>query len=175
MPTFDLTAPTPELAQELGTTLGTIRLDFVPGHGGLASATGTLLGGMYTVRVPWSGTSTGTGNPNWINPESGTVIAKAYIVITTAGTGTYNLGRGSDGTGTSAVMVSVGTLIVGVSHQINTGSAAMTSGTSGQTNQGWWLIGPGGTGTNNSIVARVVDTPTSTMAMYMVVQYFKVE
>ena len=153
-----------------------------PGERGAVSATGTLLGGLYVVRVPWNNTSTATANPNWINPESGTVIAKAWFVIGvgtgSAGTGTFDMGRSSDGTGTSAVMISVGTLdVIGVRHQISTGSAAHTSGTSGDINQGWWLIGPGGTGTNNSIVCRVVDTPTSTMdpASCLIVTYFKMQ
>ena len=161
------TAPTPEIVRYL-----------LPGQAGRVDATGTLLGGMYVVRVPWTSGNTNTGNPNWINPESGTVIAKAFFcIIGSAGTGTFDMGISSNGTGTSAVMISAGTMdVIGVTERINTGSAAATSGTAGFSNQGWRLIGPGGTGTNNSIVCRVVDTTTSTMDnTSMVVMYFKVQ
>ena len=160
------TAPTPEIVRYL-----------LPGYQGRVDATGTLLGAAYTVRVPWNATNTNTANPNWINPESGTVLAKAYLcILGSAGTGTWDMGRGSDGTGTSAVMVSVGTLTAGVWQQVTTGSAAATSGTAGVVNQGWWAVGPGGTGTNNSIIARVVDTITSTMDnTFLVINYIKVQ
>ena len=163
------TAPTPEIVRYM-----------LAGQGGRIDPTGTLLGGQYTVRVPYASANTNTGNPAWINPESGTVIAKAFFVIAgSAGTGTFQMGRGTDGTGTSATtgMINLGTLdVVGVIHQVTSGSAAVTSGTAGFTNQGWWLIGPGGTGTNNSIIARVIDGVVGTMDnTFMLVTYFKAQ
>ena len=69
-------------------------------------------------------------------------------------------------------MIVGGTLALGVVHQVTSGSAL--TGTVGERNKGWWLLGPGGTGVNNSIVTQVTDTPTSTAAGFMVVTYLKV-
>ena len=139
-------------------------------HG--TGATGTLLPPVIGVRIAFNATSTATANMAWINPENGTVLAKAYWCWTTAGTGTFDAGRKTDGTGSASDMIIGGTLALGVVHQVTSGSAL--TGTVGEINKGWWLLGPGGTGTNNSIVTQVTDTITSTAIGFMVVQYQRI-
>ena len=103
-----------------------------------------------------SQTSTATAGISWINPESNTILARAYYRISgSAGTGTMNVGVSSDGTGSGNNIFAGGTLTAGIHFGLaGTGSAA--NGT------GEFLLGPGGTGTNNSIVGLYGDTPTST-------------
>lgn len=132
---------------------------------------------LHSVRIPLALTSTANAAANFINPEAGTVAARAYWVFITAGTGTFDAGRSSDGTGSSSDMILAGTLAVGiVSRPGDLGTAAGTTGSAGTvgTRTEWWLLGPGGSGTNNSIVMKHSDTPTSTMAGAMVVEYFLV-
>src|SRR3990167_176463 len=138
-------------------------------HG--SGATGTLLGPSITVRVALATTSTANAATNWINPEAGTVMAKAYLVITTAGTGTFDLGRGADGTGNANDFIDGGTLTVGV-HEMGTvlGTVA-ASATIGQVNSQFFLLGPGGTGTNNSINLTHSDTVTSTAVGFLEAEY----
>ena len=101
-------------------------------------------------RIAANVTSTANANVAWINPEGGTVCARVrYYVTGSAGTGTINIGRSSDGTGSASGIATAGTLAAGIQEP-----AGITDGI---------LLGPGGTGTNNSIVAEMSDTPTSTM------------
>ena len=145
-----------------------ISLNLLQGSGG----TGTY-SHILTVRVPFVLTSTANGTTNWINPENGTVIANAFVAITTAGTGTFDLGRGSDGTGNATDLIDGGTLTVGVHWPGTVLGTADASSTIGGVNRLWFLVGPGGTGTNNSINMTHNDTTTSTMAGAMIVQYFR--
>lgn len=138
-------------------------------HG--SGATGTLYGGWNSVFIPFNATSTGTDNVAWINPEIGTVMAKPFWVFRTAGTGTFIAGVSSDGTGSGNNIITAGTMAAGVLTRQTTGSALL--GTAGE-NGGYFLIGPGGTGTNNSIVVQVADTVTSTAVGGMLVMYTKV-
>lgn len=151
-------APTPEIV-----------LNMIQGSGG----TGTLFSGLNAQRLAFNATSTGNANMAWINPESGTVIAKAYLCWTTAGTGTFDMGRQADGTGSASDMIVGGTMAIGVFQQVTT--ATVTAGTVGEVNKGHWLLGPGGTGTNNSIVVKVTDTITSTAKGFLVVEYLRIE
>ena len=126
---------------------------------------------MQVVRVPIVLTSTANGTTNWVNPEAGTVVARAYVVITTAGTGTFDMGRGSDGTGNSADMIDGGTLTVGAHYPGTVLGTADASSTIGGVNRIMFLVGPGGTGTNNSVNLTHSDTPTSTMVGALIVEY----
>ena len=139
-------------------------------HG--SGATGTLMGPPISVYIPFNATSTATGNVAWINPEVGTVMAKPFWVFKTAGTGTFIAGVSSDGTGSNNNIVTAGTMALGVITRATTGTAL--GGTAGEAG-GFFLIGPGGTGTNNAIVVQVADTITSSAIGGMVVQYYLIE
>lgn len=147
--------PTTEIVQQM-----------LPGSG----FTGTMLSEI-SVLIPFNATSTATANMAWINPESGTVKAKVYFVWRVGGTGTINAGVSSDGTGSNNNIIAGGTMLAGVLQRATTGSAL--AGTAGEAG-GFFLIGPGGTGTNNSIVALVGDTITSTAAGGMVVNFMRI-
>ena len=138
-------------------------------HG--SGMTGTLLPGPVSVRIPFNTTSTGTSNMAWINAEAGTVLAKVWVIWTTAGTGSFSVGRQSDGTGSASDVINLGSMNVGVHFYGTVLGTAAASATLGQVDGEFWLIGPGGTGTNNSIVCKVTDTITSTAAGFMFVQY----
>ena len=142
---------------------------------GTITATGTLFSGLVTVRIAHAGTSTGNAAANWINPEDGTVIARAMVVFTTAGTGTFDMGRGTDGTGNADNRIDGGTMTVGVHVYGTVLGTVAASATVGGNDGEWLLFGPGGTGTNNSINITHSDTITSTAVGFMVVQYMRVQ
>ena len=136
-----------------------------------SGGTGTYRG-LQVVRVGLATTSTANGATNWINPESGTVAARAWVVFTTAGTGTFDLGRGSDGTGNATNIIDGGTMTVGVHFPGTVLGTVDASSTIGGDNRIIFLLCPGGTGTNNSINMTHSDTPTSTAAGALIVEYF---
>jgi len=142
---------------------------------GTITATGTLFAGMIHVRIPLVLTSTANGTTNWVNPEDGTVMAKGCLIITTAGTGTFDLGRGSDGTGNATTWIDGGTLTVGVHSYGTVLGTVAASATLGAVDGEWLLFGPGGTGTNNSINLTHNDTTTSTAAGFLYVTYMRVQ
>ena len=118
-----------------------------------------------------SQTTTATAGISWINPEASTIlVTEVYYRITgSAGTGTINVGISSDGTGSGNNVFAAGTLTAGLHFG--------TAGT-GSTNSGLrsFLLGPGGTGTNNSIVGLYGDTPTSTAGtLRFYLQYYVVQ
>jgi hypothetical protein len=127
---------------------------------------------VNTVRIPLVLTSVANGTTNWVNPEAGTVLAKAFLAIRTAGTGTFDMGRGSDGTGNANGLIDGGTLTVGVHHPGTVMGTVAASATLGLVDNSWILVGPGGTGANNSINLTHSDTATSTAAGELIVQYF---
>lgn len=141
---------------------------------GSVTPTGTLNAGLKVQRIPLALTSTANAAQTWINPEPGTVMAQALVVLTTAGTGTFDLGRGSDGTGNANDIIDGGTLTVGVHYYGTVLGTVAASATIGGVNGVWLLYGPGGSGTNNSVNMTHSDTITSTMAGYLVVSYFRV-
>lgn len=160
------TAPSTEIVKHLvhnRTGLGTI------------TPTGTLMAGLKVTRIPLALTSTANAATNFVNPETGTIMASAFLVITTAGTGTFDMGRGSDGTGNANGLVDGGTLTVGVHHYGTVLGTVAASATIGEVDGMWLLLGPGGSGTNNSINVTHSDTITSTMAGYLCVCYFNVD
>lgn len=103
-------------------------------------------------------TNTATAGISWINPEASTILVTrfGYRVNGSAGTGTLNMAVSSDGTGSGNALIAAGTLTAGWHYGLaGTGSVAGLAATE-------FLLGPGGTGTNNSIVGIFGDTPTST-------------
>mgnify|MGYP001568317706 CR=1 FL=1 len=141
---------------------------------GTVTATGTLFSGMVTVRIPWSTSTVNAGGAAWINPEDGTVMAKACLVFTTAGTGTFDMGRTDDGTGAAAGLIDGGTLTVGVHSYGTVLGTVAASATVGGVDGEWLLYGPGGTGTNNSITVTHSNASGASVG-FMVVQYMRVQ
>lgn len=121
--------------------------------------TATVIRHGAPVTVSWSVslTSTATAIISWVNPEADTIRAQFNYRVRVAGTGTVNIGVSSDGTGSGNNVYAAGTLTAGWHSGL-----AGTGSFQGAINQ--FLLGPGGTGTNNSIVGLLDDTPTSTMA-----------
>jgi hypothetical protein len=145
------TAPTPEIVA-----------------GMLPSGTaGDALASVWTeqvVKIPLS-TTGGTANADlvsWVNPENGTItVTRASVYLSTTGTGTFDMGVSDDGTGASDNMINGGTMNTAITqpliaYSVNT---AGTAGTIGVVNG--WNLGPGGSGTNNSIVAKTTETATT--------------
>ena len=135
--------------------------------------------GEYQGWKVWVGaadlTSTGTGNPAFINPESGPVWAKvSYIVSVTAGTGTIDIGTGSDGTGANAAFIDGGTLTVGAHTRYTDHGTVAASATKGVLDLGFLSIAGNGT-SGDSVIMQSIDTPTSTMGgLNLVVEYIDV-
>lgn len=115
-------------------------------------------------RIAASLTSTANANIAWINPEGGTVAATvSYYIMGSAGTGSLWIGASDDGTGSASGIFASGTLTAGVHIRPDPASAS-----AGVIATQTVLLGPGGTGTNNSIVAQLDDTTTSTMGTLIV-------
>ena len=144
----------------MGTGIGTI------------TATGTLFAGLISVRVPLAVSSTGA---YWSNPEDGTVMAKGQVVWTTAGTGTMDVGVSTDGTSGAANIIDGGTMLVGVYSYGTVMGTAAASATLGQTVGEYRLVGPAGTGTNNTITVIHNESTTGTAVGFLFVQYMRVQ
>lgn len=160
--------PTPEIVRKMipnpGTGFGTI------------TATGTLMAGLKVQRIALNATSSANAATTWINPEPGTVLGQALLVFTTAGSaGTFDMGRGSDGTGNANNIIDGGTMTVGVHAYGTVLGTAAASATVGGVDGVWLLYGPGGTGTNNSVNVTHNDLPSATAVGYLIVSYFRVD
>ena len=129
------------------------------------NATGTVAGVVVAVRVSFSLTSTATANLKWVNPENGTVMAcVSYVVVGSAGTGTIDIGRSTNGTGSASNWVTTATLGAGV-HDDEPMGGVVTQ---------WLALGPGATGTNNSIVGQISDGTVSTMnGCFAMIRYYR--
>lgn len=115
-------------------------------------------------RIAAAVTSTANANVAWINPAGATVAATvSYYITGSAGTGSIWIGLSDDGTGSASGIFASGTLTAGVHIRPDPASA-----TAGAIATQTVLVGPGGTGTNNSIVAQMDDTATSTMGTLIV-------
>lgn len=135
------------------------------GTGGNASA--------RSFNVMLVSTPLGTGTRvGWINPESGTVlVTDVFVSYTTAGTGTIDVGRTDDGTAAANGLIDGGTQTVGVHWSGTVLGTAAASATIGGVNQMYLLVGPGGTGTNNSITVTNNEGGTSTAVGSLYVIY----
>ena len=148
---------------------------------GTGGATGVRRHPLVTVSIPIpqinSGASSGTANAqfvSWINPEVGTIlVTDAIVTFTTTGTGTFVMGVSADGTGSASDMVVLGSMNqpTALGRRVAYGTAAFqttAAGTGGFNTV--FVLGPGGTGVGNSIVAKV-DEVTSTAVGRLVIMY----
>ena len=139
------------------------------------SATGTFFNVM-AVSIPIVASASGSAQ-TWINPESGTVVAKASYVFlgATGGVGVVDIGRGSDGTGAGSSFIDGGTMALGVVYPQEVVGTVAASATAGGADIMWQLIGPGGSGTNNSINLTHTDGVTGTYSGgAMIIHYYPV-
>jgi hypothetical protein len=127
---------------------------------------------VMVVQIPINTTSQAAAATNWVNPEAGTVCARPFLLMQTTGTGTVDIGRGSDGTGTETDLIDGGTLTVGAHYAQEILGTVAASAVKGGVDRLWVLLGPGGTGTNNSINMTHTDTVTSTMVGSLCIEYF---
>lgn len=135
--------------------------------GTAGAATGSITGIPVTIRVPFSLTSTATANMVWINPEVSTVLASvSYIVTgTTDGTGVIYIGRSANGTGSASNWANGSTLTAGLHDDAPADNLIAQ----------WLTIGPGGSGTNNSIVGQLSDGVASTMGgCVAIIRYLRI-
>ena len=134
---------------------------------GTAGTAGAKIVSMVVVRTAIVGGTAGTANAgmlSWINPESGSIVVNKVVAsFTTAGTGTFDLGVSSDGTGSNDNLINGGTLTACVV------AAPGTTVVTGTANA--WRLGPGGTGTNNSLVAKTSEI-VATIAGDWFIQYY---
>jgi len=136
---------------------------------GTAGSGASVASNMVTVRTPLSstgGTAT-AGFVSWINPELYTIgVTDVVVHFHTTGTGTFDMGISDDGTGDANDLFNGGTMDTVVNKGIR--SLAGGTGTAGVGATGTTLgaadvlfLGPGGTGTSNSIVAITSETATT--------------
>jgi hypothetical protein len=151
------------------TTGENVRAMIPAGTGGNASA---RVGPVVSVVVPIAATATRTA---WINPEPGTVLLTDFFVVyTTAGTGTIDVGRTDDGTAAANGLIDGGTMTVGVHWSGTVLGTVAASATIGGVNQMFLLVGPGGTGTANSITVTDNEAGTGTAVGYIALSYLPV-
>lgn len=125
------------------------------GTGGNASA---RLYSPVTVVMPVPASATGA-TLAWINPEAGTVLVTAFgYWYDTAGTGTVDIGVANDGTAAGSSFIDGGTMAVGFRYRPDAASSTIGSSGAGA----YLLVGPGGTGTNNSITFTHNEAATGT-------------
>ena len=148
--------------------------------GGTGGATGVQRHPFVVVSIPVpqnTVTSDGTANGgfvSWINPEVSTILVSDVAVkwnnATATGTGTFDVGKSDDGTGTVADIFDNSTMnsagLVLVSRRGRTGTEG--AGTAGMAE--WFALGPGGTGVGNSIVGKTTEV-TSTAKGRMIITY----
>jgi len=139
---------------------------------GTAGSANALVVHPVTIIVPLS-TAGGTGNAGffaWTNPEQNTTIQIQDLSVHfhTTGTGTFDMGVSDDGTGSNDDIFNGGTMDTSVNLALvavrgGTGTAGVgTSGTLlGVADR--LVLGPGGSGTNNSIVAKTSETATTAL------------
>ena len=123
--------------------------------------------GPVTVVLPIPASATGA---SWVNPEAGTIIVlqSAYF-FTTAGTGTLDIGVTDDGTASANNIIDGGTMTATLWARPD--AASSTAGGVGLQQR---LVGPGGTGTNNSITVRHNEAATGTAVGALVFTYVRV-
>lgn len=160
--TFTRTDPTPVVVHQ---TVGAGTL-------GTASA---KQHGQVTVSMTIPAVTAGTastadvGFVKWVNPEAGTILVTDVIVyFSTTGTGTYDIGISSDGTGSNNNVIDGGTMsalnFAVRAYRGRTGTEG--AGTLGM--QDVLRLGPGGSGTNNSIVGKTAELTSTAKGMVFI-------
>ena len=163
-------------------TEGLKRVDPTPEtvqHALPSGATGTFMWPV-TIKATFD-MKTGTtstadvGMFSWINPEPGTILVTEVTVVhkTTGTGGTFDMGISDDGTGSSDIIFNGATTDPGAGVaqiMVVRGVGTTAQGTIGGTA---WLVGPGGTGTSNSIVAKQSEL-TSTAEGYVYITYMPI-
>ena len=163
--TFTPGSPTPLIVRQL----------VAAGTGG---GTGARRHPVITVSLPYPNSTASDGTANagaisWINPEVGTILVTnvtVYLTATATG-GTIAAAIGNDGTGSGITLCNAGTLsslIYGL--RLHGTAALWTTGVPTAGVFDVFVVGPGGTGTNNSIVAKQTEV-TSTAAGRVVITY----
>ena len=110
------------------------------------------------------GTGTATGQAvAWINPRPNKVIASVTLHITTAGTGTIDIGTGRAGTGTNSAILEAGTLAAGIRSPGDYPMSAITE----------FLIAASGSA-GDSIVGQMSNTTASTAVGKAYIKFFEV-
>ena len=159
MDTIDRSNPTPVIVQnsvQRGKSAGT-----------------SFVGNYYNVMavsIPIAASASGSAQ-TWINPETGTIMAKVMYSFATAGTSTMDIGVSSDGTGAASGIFDGATQTVGCHYPASDYSA---TGTVGGIDLEWVVLGPGGTGTSNSITVTHNGAATGIGAGVLVIQYHPV-
>lgn len=132
---------------------------------GTAGSANAVVVPIMTVKVPLS-TAGGTGNAGflaWINPERYTIgVMDVAVHFYTTGTGTFDMGVQSDGTGSANDIFQAGTMNTSINLALR--SVRGRTGTEGAGSGGKaeiLFLGPGGTGTNNSIVSKTAETAST--------------
>lgn len=122
----------------------------------------------YFVTVQVNPTSTAAAATNWRNPHANGIAAKATVFFDVGGTGTFDVGTSSDGTGANAAFIDGGTMVAGWVGRYTTGTDG--AGTVGES--GGWLRVAGSGSSGDSVVLTHNDTPTSTAVAYLIIEVF---
>jgi hypothetical protein len=142
--------------------------------GQVTSATGGQGGQAQNRKIWWGSadlTSVATANVSFQNPHSQGIVARvSYIVTGAAGTGTTDIGTSTGGTGDDDAFFNGGTLTAGAHRRFTHYGTVAASAVAGNVDLGELVIGASGEA-NDSIVAKITDTATSTMGAY----YLRVE
>lgn len=145
----------------------------MPPSGTFGAPGAIILSPPITIKVPYS-TTGGTADAefmSFINPENSTImVTRVVSYMTTTGTGTIDMGVSDDGTGSNDDIFNAG-----IMNNLNYGNAAKRdhgTGTAGigtaQQAQDEWVLGPGGSGTNNSIVGKTAETASTAVGAALI-------
>ena len=130
----------------------------------VTDGTGTFVS-EKVVRVPIA-VSTLTAATNWVNPETGTIMANVSVVLTAAGgSGTFDVGTSTDGTGANAAIIDGG--VITVTKVITAGTVASTA-TIGNPSD-WFMVA--GSGTAGDSVVMIHSDATGTFSGFLVIRY----
>jgi hypothetical protein len=142
---------------------------------GTAGASIAKIAAVTTVQLALSttGGTADAGYASWVNPESGTIlVTDVGVRFTTTGTGTFDVGTSDDGTGANDGVMNGATMNSPVGAGVLSAVKLNLAGSAGTIGvlQGW-LLGPGGTGVNNSIVAKTTETATTAVGAMFITYY----
>ena len=159
MDTIDRSNPTPVIVQnsvQRGKSAGT-----------------SFVGNYYNVMVATVpiGASASGSVQTWVNPETGTILATVMYMFSVSGTNTMDIRVSDDGTGAASGLFAGASQSLGCHYPASDYSA---TGTVGGIDLEWVVLGPGGTGTSNSITVTNNGAATGIGAGVLVIQYHPV-